>query len=72
MVCLLASCHGYVVIINQMITDIDECELYEFCDQGCVNLEGSYKCICKKGYYWSGGFGIGCFGQLIIVMIFVI
>ena len=46
-----------------IIADIDECELYEFCDQGCVNLNGSYECTCKEGYYWTGGFGFGCFGK---------
>lgn len=40
--------------------------MYDFCDQGCANLDGSYKCTCNEGYYWSGSFGIGCFGKLII------
>ena len=57
------------MVTNQIVIDIDECELYDFCDQGCVNLDGSYKCICKKGYYWSGDFGIGCFGNLIIIFV---
>jgi len=30
--------------------DIDECR-YSRCDQICTNLEGSYKCDCRDGYY---------------------
>ena len=49
--------------MNQIVTDIDECELYRYCDQGCLNLDGSFKCTCQKGYYWSGGLVVSCFGK---------
>ena len=62
MVCQLKLIRN-TLVTSLIITDINECELYTFCDQGCVNLDGSYECTCKKGYYWSGGFGIGCFGK---------
>ena len=54
---------SYSRCIYPIIVDINECELYEFCDQGCVNLNGSYECTCKEGYYWTGGFGFGYFGK---------
>ena len=32
-------------------TDIDECsDSNGGCDQQCLNLEGSYECLCEEGY----------------------
>ena len=42
------------------ILDIDECE-YDLCDHSCVNLIGSYRCSCRKGYYLAGTYR--CFGK---------
>ena len=36
-----------------IILDDDECRL-KYCDHGCENLEGSFKCSCRKGYYLAG------------------
>lgn len=30
--------------------DIDECQNYGICDQGCKNLPGSYSCFCHPDY----------------------
>ena len=41
-----------------MYIDIDECELYDYCDYGeetgrvCVNTVGSYECTCPPGYFF--------------------
>ena len=43
-----------------MILDIDECRL-NYCDQGCENSIGSFKCTCNKGYYLAGE--TRCFGK---------
>lgn len=34
-----------------LFLDIDECKSPETCSQLCINLEGSYKCECHKGYH---------------------
>ena len=33
-----------------VITDIDECREGSPCQQGCVNIVGSYACTCNSGY----------------------
>ena len=30
--------------------DKDECEEWGYCDQKCINTDGSYKCQCVDGY----------------------
>lgn len=30
--------------------DINECDQYGVCSQGCFNLQGSYKCVCMNGF----------------------
>lgn len=30
--------------------DVDECTLGEPCEQSCINLPGTYQCLCNKGY----------------------
>lgn len=32
------------------LLDIDECEEYGICPQGCKNTKGSYDCECAPGY----------------------
>lgn len=32
------------------LTDINECEVYGTCPQGCKNTKGSYDCECAPGY----------------------
>ena len=43
-----------------IISDIDECRL-NYCDHGCENSDGSFKCSCRKGYYLAGE--TRCFGK---------
>ena len=34
-----------------LCSDVDECGNGDhFCDQVCINTEGSYKCDCQPGY----------------------
>ena len=56
--------------------DINECKKVRNCQHACVNTEGSYSCICDKGYQlasngydcddvnecqeWNGGCEHGC------------
>lgn len=36
---------------NVLSADMNECEHGGMCPNGeCVNMDGSYKCICKPGY----------------------
>jgi len=45
------------------IADINEClYLRHPCDHKCINLEGSYKCGCKDGYYLDRN-GKTCLGN---------
>ena len=32
------------------IIDVDECQSNHVCEYKCVNIYGSYKCTCQKGY----------------------
>ena len=43
-----------------IISDIDECRS-NYCDHGCENSDGSFKCTCRKGYYLAGE--TRCFGK---------
>ena len=43
---------GYSLIKPFYFSDIDECNKEDDdCDQLCINTFGSYKCMCKDGYY---------------------
>lgn len=35
---------------NKTCVDFDECAEWGFCDQLCINTEGSYMCSCARGY----------------------
>lgn len=46
--------------LNFIITDIDECSLGTAnCAQKCINIPGSYQCICERGYR-LGTDGVTC------------
>jgi len=50
--------------INSYITDIDECSLGTAeCNQGCVNINGSYNCSCYDGYEIHIDNGTLCVGM---------
>ena len=40
---------------SENCVDIDECEVECKKTSGCINTLGSYKCLCKNGYYEDGG-----------------
>ncbi|XP_028331825.1 low-density lipoprotein receptor-related protein 2 [Gouania willdenowi] len=49
----ICSCRpGYTVDPDSTYTclDIDECEVYGTCPQGCKNTKGGYDCECAPGY----------------------
>lgn len=35
-------------------SDIDECSFERTCDHICINYEGSFDCVCQKGYTLYG------------------
>lgn len=45
-----------MVSISALLPDVDECQLFQsswqtrICVHDCVNLPGSYRCICPQGY----------------------
>ena len=47
----------YILLISVATSlfalDVDECmhSTKNTCQQGCVNLRGTYKCICEPGFY---------------------
>lgn len=45
---------GIVLLIpSSILIDIDECQNYK-CGGRCINLPGTYKCECEKGYKLEG------------------
>lgn len=48
-----------------MFLDINECELNIMCDYYCVNILGSYYCICREGYKIYGV--IYCVGKIMFL-----
>ena len=48
------ECHDsavHAVVYLCTIADVDECfEETDFCNQTCVNINGSYYCTCERGY----------------------
>ncbi|XP_055910424.1 putative vitellogenin receptor [Eupeodes corollae] len=36
--------------VRNVCEDINECETYGICSQGCINKEGSYMCYCEDKY----------------------
>ncbi|GMS84654.1 hypothetical protein PENTCL1PPCAC_6829, partial [Pristionchus entomophagus] len=46
-------CHcqsGFTPDGNKQCVDVNECASPGRCDQNCLNIDGSYKCSCHKGY----------------------
>ena len=40
-----------IFVITFSLTDIDECKIGNGrCDHKCINTDGSYHCMCKRGY----------------------
>ena len=45
-----------VFMLLLSFVDIDECLVDNgLCSQNCSNLEGSYRCVCRMGYYLYTG-----------------
>ena len=67
---------GYEMNVSGNCTDVNECDKETNCQHTCVNTEGSFYCICDKGYKlasngyecddvnecheWNGGCEHGC------------
>ena len=59
----MIPCLTYLCCSFLWSTDIDECrETAELCGDfsHCVNLNGSFKCVCKEGFF---GVGANCTGK---------
>ena len=51
------------------ISDMNECEQSKMCPNGrCINMDGSYKCVCKPGYKRSPNQQI-CYGEFIFIIL---
>lgn len=46
--------------VNIDFIDVDECQIFGFCEQTCFNIESSYKCTCVDGYHLENGFSKHC------------
>ena len=38
------------MIFCLLTADIDECSMFSPCEQECTNTDGSYQCLCTKGF----------------------
>ncbi len=53
----------FTVLLTPHSPDMDECEHTQMCPNGdCINMDGSYKCVCKTGYKQSPNQQI-CIGE---------
>lgn len=48
--------HGFRLEVNQRnCSDVDECQSQACEDHVCVNMHGSYRCVCRDGYEMADG-----------------
>ena len=51
-ICINSAFQRYLMFDN--VTDMNECEKSGMCPNGeCINMDGSYKCRCNRGYKQS-------------------
>lgn len=41
----------YLIFLQNVFSDIDECKIPGSCSQICINTKGSHKCECEPGYH---------------------
>ena len=51
----------------RLILDIDECSTGSPCSHGCLNVPGTFKCTCPRGYRLIGG--TLCRGESVIIFV---
>ena len=64
---LVPEKNAFRIFLNRFFyfSDIDECSREDDdCGQLCINTFGSYKCICKDGYYLHHD-GKTCLGKIL-------
>lgn len=37
-------------ILSSSFLDLNECLVFGTCSQQCINIEGSYKCVCHQNF----------------------
>ena len=52
------------------LTDINECESDNVCQQRCFNRKGSFLCRCLRGYRLMDD-GRTCLGKMLLVIIII-
>ena len=50
-----------------MLAEVDACAEDANCEQGCINVAGSYTCTCNVGYVLNGD-GLSCSGMYCMVI----
>lgn len=65
----MITCVFCYFILSKQLADIDECANfgYALCpasNSQCLNMEGSFSCVCQNGFYWSNTASV-CVGLLL-------